>query len=154
MRPKFTIPSHSLYYANIELTNSTSNELKIKSEIKQESIDSDIEPIEPTDSSNLYDEISFNNFKKITTLDIPNHYISDIFYDNFFITSNTGITFFNSDSVILLFIGNYKAAVKLCLKADIAAWPITRSLLSYSYACLRQHTEAMAIAHSVMEVRT
>ena len=50
-------------------------------------------------------------------------------------------------------VGNYKAAVKLCLKPDIAAWPITRSLLSYSYACLRQQTEAMAIAHSVMEVR-
>jgi hypothetical protein len=48
--------------------------------------------------------------------------------------------------------GDHKTAVKLCLKPDIAAWPITRALLAYSYACLRKHTEAMAIAHSVMEV--
>ena len=42
--------------------------------------------------------------------------------------------------------------MKLCQKADIAGWPITRALLAYSYACLRKHTDAMAVAHSVMEV--
>lgn len=46
--------------------------------------------------------------------------------------------------------GNHKAAVKLCLKPDIAAWPITRALLAYSYSCLRQPKEAMEIARSVM----
>jgi tetratricopeptide (TPR) repeat protein len=46
--------------------------------------------------------------------------------------------------------GNHKAAIKLCLKPDIAAWPITRALLAYSYSCLRQQKEAMEIARSVM----
>ena len=48
--------------------------------------------------------------------------------------------------------GDYKTAVKLGLKPDIATWQITRALLAYSFSCLRKHTEAMAIAHSLIEV--
>ena len=59
---------------------------------------------------------------------------------------------FFTTSSLYSYLGDYKTAVKLCLKPDIATWQITRALLAYSFSCLRKHTEAMAIAHSLIEV--
>lgn len=90
-----------------------------------------LDPIyECFDSGNWPTSATFRNHS------VPLNCISDVHYK----------------SIILNLKGDHKTAVKLCLKPDIAAWPITRALLAYSYACLRKHTEAMAIAHSVMEV--
>ena len=84
-----------------------------------------------------------------------NNYINVFFI---FHTEVITIYLFNHTNIIVLsfyfLTGDYKTAVKLCLKPDIATWHITRALLAYSYSCLRKHREAMEIARSLIEVGT
>lgn len=47
-------------------------------------------------------------------------------------------------------IGKYAEAVKLCQKPGISDHPLTISLLSYAYACMKKHDEAMAIVRRLM----
>jgi tetratricopeptide (TPR) repeat protein len=46
--------------------------------------------------------------------------------------------------------GNFKNAVKLCLKKDIADWEVTKALLAYSYVKSKQEDQALLLARQVV----